>query len=150
MGCGGQQESDACRVWIEADKQRVTVGDNLSVVIRVDPGQNGISAGETELTFNPKIVRVIDIQAGDLLGTQPLVGSKRIDNELGNITYALARIGKTTSPTDEGTFATLRFEVRSDAALGTYSVTLSEVGLADSEFKSIEKIEVQDATFTVK
>ena len=40
----------------------IEIGEEFTVKIKVEPGQNGISAAEIRLSFDPKAIELIDIQ----------------------------------------------------------------------------------------
>jgi hypothetical protein len=54
------------------------------------------------LTFDGGAMEIASIEPGDLLGSNPLVGLKEIDNQAGTVKYALARMGATSVPTPPG------------------------------------------------
>ncbi|MCW7075273.1 MAG: cohesin domain-containing protein, partial [Candidatus Methanospirare jalkutatii] len=106
-------------VSIEPASTKVCPGDVFSVNVTVDPAGKGVSAADVKIVFDATVVECEDVSPGDLLGEHPLEGKKEIDNENGMVWYALARIGDTPVPTEEGTFAVLSFKVKEDAPEGT-------------------------------
>jgi len=137
-------------VYIEPSSLELKQGEEFKVRIKVDPGSKGISAGEINVTFNSDVFECIDISPGDILGASPLEGVKRIDNAAGFLHYAIARIGRTEPPTPPGIFAEIRFKVKSEANIGTYTIELLGVGLADEEFKDITNISIGNRLVEVK
>jgi len=121
------------------------LGEEFEVRVCVKLEGCGISAGEILFTFDGGTMEVVSIEPGDLLGANPLVGLKEIDNQAGTIKYALARTGPTSVPTPPGVFAILKLKVLESARTGTYELKLSKVGLADETFKDITGLEVQGA-----
>jgi hypothetical protein len=137
-------------VYIEPSSLELKQGEEFKVRIKVDPGSKGISAGEINVTFNSDVFECIDISPGDILGASPLEGVKRIDNAAGFLRYAIARIGRTEPPTPPGIFAEIRFKVKSKANIGTYTIELVGVGLADEEFKDITNISIGNRLVEIK
>ncbi|MCX5990869.1 MAG: cadherin-like beta sandwich domain-containing protein [Chloroflexi bacterium] len=127
--------------------QNVAPGATFSVDILVDPSSYGVSGGEVDVAFNPSAMSAADIVFGDLFGASPLVGSKKIDNTLGTIQYALARDGTTTVPTAAGKFATITFTAGSTA--GNYAIDITFIGLADDSFNDITGVAITDGSVTV-
>ena len=136
-------------VSIDPASQSVSAGDTFTVDVAVDPAEYGVSSGEINIAFDADAMQADSIEPGDLLGTNPLVGTEEIDNTAGTIIYALARIGATTPPTPEGSFATITFTVDSDAPDGTYDIDITTVGLADEIFEDISGITINDGAVTV-
>jgi len=137
-------------VYVEPASLELKQGEEFKVRIKVDPGGKGISAGEVNVTFNIDAFECISIGSGDILGPSPLEGVKRIDNAAGFLHYAIARIGRTEPPTPPGIFVEIRFKVKSEANIGTYTIELLGVGLADEEFKDITNIFIGNRLVEVK
>lgn len=141
-----QVHASAVTVWIEPSSQEVKVGQEFTATVYVDPGGCGVSGGEINLNFGADAMEIADVEPGGLLGSDPLVGVKQIDNEAGKIRYALARSGPTTPPTPPGDFATVRFNVKAE---GTCQLTLSRVGLADESFEDVSGIMLEHGSVSV-
>ena len=111
-------------------------GQAVQVQIVVDPGSNGISAGEIRLAYNPALVEVIDITPGNLLGTNTIEGNKSIDNTEGRLSYAIARVRDTSVPTSPGTLATISLRIPGNASTGNALLELTKVAFTNqaSEF----------------
>ncbi|RLC73294.1 MAG: hypothetical protein DRI26_01205 [Chloroflexi bacterium] len=124
-------------------------GQEFTVRIQVKPAGWGVSGGEVSLSFDPTALEVIDLRPGDLLGTNPLMGLKKIDREAGVIKYALARVGPTSAPTPPGAFAIIRLKVLEEAEPGTYGLKLTKVGLADENFQDVKDFEIHGAVVRV-
>jgi len=124
-------------------------GDVFSVNVTVDPAGKGISGAEVKIAFDASVVECEDVSPGDLLGDSPIQGKKEIDNENGTIWYALARIGDTPVPTEEGTLAVLSFKVKEDAPEGTYYLRITSAKLTDENFAYISPIRTENGTFTI-
>ena len=125
------------------------VGAEFEARVYVEVEERGISAGEILLTFDADTMEVVSIEPGDLLGSDPLVGLREIDNNAGTVKYAIARVGATSVPTPPGVFAILKFKVLESAKSGTYELNLSKVDLADEEFEDIVGIEAEGASIKV-
>ena len=136
-------------VSIEPASQNVSTGDTFTVDVVVDPAGYGVSGGEMNIAFDADAMQADSIEPGDLLGTNPLVGTEEINNTAGTIIYALARIGATAPPTPEGAFATITFTVKTDATEGTYALDIVSMGLSDENFNDIPGITINDGTVTV-
>lgn len=118
-------------------------GEEFEVEVRINLEEKGISAGEISLTFDGGAMEIASIEAGDLLGANPLVGLEEIDNQAGTAKYALARMGATSVPTPPGVLAMLTLKVLDSAKSGTYELGLSKVGLSDENFEDIAGLEFQ-------
>ncbi len=113
----------------------------------IDPRGYGISAGEINLVYGAGIFQIDDVQPGTLLGDDPLVGIRRVDNERGTLTYALSRRGSTSVPPSSGPFAVVKPTVKEPAPAGTYTILLTKVGLSDQVFRGIASIDLRGEAF---
>lgn len=131
----------ASEVLVNIAPQRVEVspGELFELSVRVNPGSYGISGGEVIVSFDPKWFTIIEVEAGDLFGPNPLIGVRDVDEVNGIIRCAIARVGKTTPPTPEGTFITIKFKAREEASPGDYEIRIVKIGLADEKFEDIPK-----------
>ena len=123
------------------------IGSQFILNVSVIPKGYGISGGELTLKFDPDVLKIIDITPGDLLGMNPLEGTKQIDNVNGTLVYALSRAGYTVPPTSNGTLAFILFKVLPRARVGESTIQII-VKLSDEMFQEIEGITIQE--FTVK
>ena len=124
-------------------------GQQLSIKIEVKPSGWGVSGGEINLAFNPGALQAVSIEPGDFLGSSPIVGLKRVDNQAGVIRLALARVGKTQVPSPPGVLATVDFKILGSATSGTYEIKLTKVGLADESFQDITDFTIQGASIKI-
>ena len=92
------------------------------------------------MSFDSKAMQGGQITAGDLLGTNPLVGAQEVDNSGGSVKIALARVGDTKKPTAAGKLATVTFKVPPTATAGTYKIAITHIGLADEGFNDLENV----------
>ena len=136
-------------VYIGLSSQEAKPGQEVSIKVEVIPKDSEISGGEINFQFDPSAVRVIEIEAGDSLGTSPIVGVEEVNNKGGTVKYALARKGTTTVPTPLGTFAIIKLKVLDTAKSGIYDLTLSRVGFCDQEFRDMADIDVQSAVLEI-
>lgn len=125
-------------------------GEQFEVQVKIEPGNQGVSAVEIHLVFDAKAMQVMDIRSGELLGERPLPGILEIDNEAGILSYSLARIGETTPPTPAATFATITFLILESAKAGDYELSCTGVGLANENFEDIPSIKVKRASVKVR
>ena len=69
----------------ELDAATVAVGQPLTLTLRVDPAGQPVDGAAAYLTFDPAVVQVVDVQAGDAL---PLALQNEFDNANGRIAFA--------------------------------------------------------------
>jgi PGF-CTERM protein len=129
--------------------QTVDPGDSFSIDIIVVPEGEGISSGQLDFAFDASVMQVDSVTAGDLFGASPNPVGPFIDNVAGTASLALARIGMTTPPTPNGTFASLTLTVDAGAAGGTYALDITNLALADENFAPIAGIVINDGAVNV-
>ena len=149
------QSPESLLISFQATVEKTAEGCFLHGEIQVDAGGHGVSAGEVHLLFDPALLHLTEIEVGDLLGAQPLVGHQAIDNEQGTMGLALARVGQTTSSTPAGIFASVKGELLSSAPGAIYKITIGNVepyvtGFVDENFQDIQQMEYQGATVHVQ
>lgn len=137
-------------VALSPSPEKVKPGEQFKVEVRVEPGKQGVSAGEINLSFDSQVMQVVEVKPGELLGERPLPGILNIDNEAGTLNYSLARIGETTAPTPASAFAIVTFQVLEAAKAGDYELTFSGVGLANENFEDIPGVRVKGASIKIK
>ena len=142
---GGKQVSIA----LSPSAKQVTPGEQFKVEAPVKPGKQGISAGEINLSFDSQAMQVVEVKLGELLGKRPLAGILNIDNEAGTLSYSLARIGETTAPTSDTTFAVITLQILNSAQPGDYELSFTSVGLANENFEDIPNIQVKGASIKI-
>ena len=128
----------------------VDPGDNFSIEIFVNTGNNGVSSGQFDFAFDPSVMQVDSVTAGDLFGADPNAVGPFIDNAAGTVSLALARKGLTTPPTPNGVYATLMLTVDAGAADGTYALDITNLQLLDENFTEIAGIVINDGAVNVK
>lgn len=152
---GPSQSPGTLLISFQATVKQTAEGCSLHGEIQVDPGDHGVSAGEVHLLFDSALLHLTEIEVGDLLGAQPLVGHQAIDNDQGTMGLALARVGQTTSSTPAGIFASVKGELLSSAPGAIYKITIGDVepyvtGFVDENFHDISQIKSQGATVHVQ
>ena len=130
--------------------EEVKPGEQFEVEVQVEPGKQGVSAVEINLSFEPQAMQVVDVKPGALLGERSLPGILNIDNEAGTVSYSLARIGKTETPTPTASFAVITFQVLNSAQASDYELSFTSVGLANENFESIQDIRVKGASVKIE
>lgn len=124
-------------------------GEELIINIEVRPSGWGVSGGEIKLVFDADVLQAFGIEAGDFLGSSPIIGLKQLDNQAGEVRLALARVGETGVPSPSGVLATVEFKVLDSADSGIYEIELTVVGLADENFQDISGFTVQGAIIQI-
>ena len=104
--------------------------------IWVNTGGLGISGGEVTLNYSGSGCMVQAFATGTLLGKDPLVGHKTINNNAGHAVLALARIGATQLPTNSDTFASVTMNCLPYATIPILSLGLSAM-MADVRFEKV-------------
>ncbi len=134
-------------VYLNPKSQHAKVNSEFTVNLEVVPTRWGISAAEIQLSFDPQSLEALEVRPGGLLGSNPLIGMEKLDNQVGTVTYALARAGTTKPPGDRGTLATFRFKVSGDA-IGSLKINIRRISLADEKFEEITGLATQGAMVT--
>tara|TARA_B100001750_G_C15320360_1_gene501884 strand:- start:263 stop:838 length:576 start_codon:yes stop_codon:yes gene_type:complete len=116
---------------IMTDSNGMTVFD-----IWVNTGGLGISGGEVTLNYSGSGCKIQEFSAGSLLGKNPLVGHKFIDNNAGYAVLALARIGPTRLPTNANAFGTVTMNCQPHTTIPILSLGLSAM-MADDHFEKV-------------
>ncbi len=129
---------------------QIVIGSTVQIPILVSTasglGQNNkLSALQFNLNFDPKVLQVQDLVAGDFF-TSPTVLLKTIDNQKGQISYAL---GSLNSQSGNKTLATL--SVKLISASSQTQISFSQVKAADVNQGSNNVIkETKGLTLTIK
>ena len=131
-------------VIINPKSQAAKPASQIKVSIEIIPAGWGVSAAEVQVSFDPTKLEALSVEAGGALGTKPLLGTLKIDNDRGTIVYALARLGETPTPGVRGVLANLEFRAKSGAT-GTAKIELTKVGLSDENFQDITGVKYEGA-----
>jgi hypothetical protein len=142
-----QNPEKGTRARLSPSRDTVNPGDTFQVVVVINTGTAGISSGDVTVSFNSNAFQALDIKAGPLLGPEPLVGSKLMDNSRGSVELAIARVGTTHVSSIEAGFATINFLVTKSASLGSHQFSL-KADLADQNFQVV-KAEVTGANISI-
>ena len=130
--------------------QEAEPGQELSVNVEVLSTGAIITGGEIHLTFDPTALNVVDVETGDLLGVDAVVGLSDIDNGAGMVRIALARKGISSDPTSSGVLSVIKLKVLETANPGPYQLNLREVLLTDDEFNFLPDVISHGASINVK
>ena len=136
-------------VVISLDNTKVIKSSISAASITLDPKGNGVSSAQIKITFDPNTFEATDVAMGSSLGTDAIIASKQIDNTKGTIDLAIARKGTTSKPTSPGSLAIIQFNVKPDAKPGNYTISISQIKLADETFKDITGIKVEPAVIRI-
>ena len=137
---------------ISPEYTQVEAGGTFTLDIVIRPQGRKISAGEVTLSFQPEIFQVLDIQAGNLMGSEPLTAGLVLNNEEGIVSLAAARVGPipvTEAPLYEGVLATIQWQVAEDVPPIPVFIAVDSVGLADENFNDIPNISLGSGTVTI-
>ena len=136
---------------LETTETEVRRGESFEVRVMVDPRGRGVSGVQVLIKYDPEVLRAHGAVPGVLLGETPAEDGPIIDHALGTLTYAAARLGRTTAPTSQGLFATLSFQVENSALSGTDStLRIAEVKIPDERIREIPEVAVgEDLSVTV-
>lgn len=135
-------------VYFNPPSQQVVTGEEIIVSVETKLKGFGISAAEITLEFDPNVLQVIGLTAGELLGSGPLVGTEEKDDQRGVIHYALARKGPTQITDCAGVLAVIKFKVVGSAG-DQHNLTLSEVKLTNQDFKTISGFEIHNGSVEI-
>jgi len=143
------QSAPIAGVYIEPFSMQADRGQEISVDVMANLANSGISGCEFTLEFDPSILQVNDLVAGDLLGADPLVGSESKDNQSGFVRYAIARKGLTQVTDSVGMLASIKFYIMDSADNGPSSLILSDVKLTNEIFDEIPGLQIQSGSIYV-
>jgi len=132
-------------MYLYPPSQQANPGQELAVTVEVRSMGTIITGGEIRLTFNPAVLNVTEVAAGDLLGVDAVFGLSDIDNEIGEIRFALARKGEGPDSTSSSVLSVIKLKVLDTASPGSYQLNLHEVLLTDDEFNFIPDVICQGA-----
>ncbi|RLF44568.1 MAG: hypothetical protein DRN09_03045, partial [Thermoplasmata archaeon] len=118
-------------VAVEPDYQEIKAGDEFTVNITVNPGLP-IAGAQFDLTFDPTLLEVVNIQEGNLFNgytTYFIPGS--IDNNAGTITGTSDAIAGAGSVSSYGTLATITFRAKEVEGISPLTFSNVVVGYID-------------------
>lgn len=138
-------------VSVVASNTTIKVGDNITVNISVDPGDNATYGAQFDLNYTFPALNAISIVKGPFLtpdGTSSLVVINKCDNSISQCSYSESRIGENTPGiTTPGILATITF--KADSA-GVVPLNLNNVILSDPSASPIENVTLSNATITIQ
>ncbi len=110
------------------------------LMVNIDTTDNKVNGVQMEITYNPKLVKVLDVTPGTFLtGALPL--RKIIDNQAGHLTYILALPPQQPQKQGKGTVAILSIQAvtsqsgQSQISFANRTLVTSE-GIAQSVVKN--------------
>jgi general secretion pathway protein D len=123
------------RVLFTPSNSGAQVGGAVTVQLEIQNANNLIAA-PFHLKFNPQVVRLNEVTPGSLLSSdgQPVVFTRNILNDTGDLTVNLNRQPGAPGITGSGTLATFTFQA---VGPGATILTFSELGLRDAKSQSI-------------
>lgn len=124
-------------VYIDPQYTAIKPGEEISVNLVANLTGSGVSGCEVVLEFDPTVFQLIDVVSGNLLGADPLIGTKNIDNTAGKVRFAIARKGMTDVTDSTGVLSTFTILVFSTATSGSYDLTIGDLILTDHNFKEM-------------
>ncbi len=143
------QSAPIAGVYIEPFSMEARRGQEVSVDVMANLDNSGISGSEFSLEFDPSVLQVSDLVAGDLLGDDPLVGSESKDNQSGVVHFAIARKGLTQVSDSIGVLASIEFRILDSAVSGPSSLVLNDVKLTNELFDEILGFQIQSGSVYV-
>ena len=139
----------AASVSIEPATNSVNQSDTFSVNVVVDPAGQAVSGVQVKLSFDKSVVNLNSAVVGSFLGSSPLQFANKIDNTNGTLELAYTIAGGDSAKSANGTFATLTFTVKSNAANGSSNLDLTMARLTDANADPIAGVTMNDGTITV-
>jgi len=121
------------RLWLAPSKLSVSAGDTFEVRIQADAGQP-VSHLPLSLLFNPKVLAVEKVEAGDFLGGSGAAQVMSDTSRPGDVVIGASRLGKVPGVKGTGTVARITFRAvaagSSELALDGKALDASLRGLA--------------------
>jgi len=139
----------AASVSIEPATNSVNQSDTFSVNVVVDPAGQAVSGVQVKLSFDKSVVNLNSAVVGTFLGSSPIQFANKIDNTNGTLELAYNIAGGDSAKSAKGTFATLTFTVKSDAAIGSSNLDLTMAKLTDANADLIASVTMNDGAITV-
>ncbi len=134
---------------ISAGSKTVTLGEQFTINVTINPMSWGIYTARYDLYFNNTVLRAESQNPGDFLsqdGAPTVVATNDINNTLGMVTYNETRIGSESGTTIPGVLASITFKAIEN---GTSNLNLGNVVLSDSNGISIDAV-VNNGTVVVQ
>lgn len=125
---------------ISAESKTVTLGEQFTINVTINPRSWEIYAARYDLYFNNSVLRAESQNPGDFLsqdGTSTVVVTNEINNTLGSVSYNETRIGAENGTTIPGVLASITFKA---IKTGTSNLSWCNVVLSDSNGISIDAV----------
>jgi len=139
----GASSGKEANVWIEAQNKVGAEGIRLLVDINVEPVSD-LYGYQFDLTFDPKVLEVVDIKGGDILsqdGASTYWNVSEIDNRRGRIVDAIyVRKATKKGISTGGILATVVFKVKDVSISGSTRLNLINLMLADVDARMINAV----------
>ena len=129
--------------------QEISAGERFTLDLVVEPHEHGLSGSQITFSYNPNLLTALNIEAGILLGEDPLIGQTTVDNERGEIVFVIARSGPTEPPTSDGILVTSEWRVNEQVSAQESVIALVSVVLSDENFQYISPVKIGSATVQV-
>jgi len=136
-------------IYIDPQYSETRSGEEISVNLVANLTGSGVSGCEVVLEFDPTVFQLIDVVSGDLLGVDPLIGTKSIDNTAGKVRFAIARKGMTDVTDSSGILSTFSLQVVNSAGIRPYDLTIGDLMLTDHDFKEMAGYEVHNGSVEI-
>ena len=109
---------------------QVSVSTPFTVTVQLEGASNTGSVSPLRVKYDPALLRLNDVNAGDLLSRdgQRVTSVKDIRNDTGEATISISRMADAPGVSGAGTVATLNFVA---VGKGTGTVSVTEAGLKD-------------------
>lgn len=126
----------------------VNPGETFELTIRINPVALGISAADVRIPFHTGAFEINDIRVGSALGTDTLTAVENIDNDIGVLSIAIARIGETSVPSVADALIVIEIRVKGGAEVRDYTFTPSGT-IADHQFGVVQLDNVRSGIVSV-
>lgn len=136
-------------IYLDPQQTEIRPGEDIRLNLMANLDGYGISGCEVVFEFDPTAFQLVDVTSGDLLGADPLIGTKNLDNTTGKVRYAIARKGMTDATASNGVLSTITLWVYGTAPGGSYNLTIGDLILTDHNFKEIAGYEVHTGSIEV-
>lgn len=115
---------------------QVPLSNVFTVTLQVENAANAFSATPVRIRWDPGLLRMNDIVAGDLLSRDGgrVTSVKDIRNDTGEATISIARVPDSPGVNGTGALATLNFVA---VGRGTGSISVQEIGLKNPQGQAI-------------
>jgi len=117
--------------------------------MRINPAGIGISAADLHISYHPVAFEVLGIRVGSALGSETLTAVEKIDNGVGELSIAIARIGETSVPSNADTL--IFIDIRVSGAADVRDYTFTPFGtFANHQFGQVQLDDVTSGIVTVE